>query len=409
MMEADLISWVAVLFRFVHVLTAIMWIGNSLLFTWMEFNLQKPAKDGEGDLLGTLDMLHGGGVYHLEKRILRPGAIPAPLHWFMWQSYTTWLSGFVLMGTLYLTGSGTFFLDATKTAMPGYAAVLWSLGGLGAGWLVYDQLWRSPLKKKPFVAVSLSLALLFAAAWFFNTMFNGRAVYLQIGAMMGTMMSANVFFHIIANQHKFMAALESGRPHDGELGKAAKSRSLHNHYMTFPVLFLMLSAHFSQLYSAEWNVPILAVIVLSLMFVKFLMNSRYQFADWLHAIGGTLVFAFAAIYILLALPDIGRPDADSMADTGKRAFLGQGCAACHMQGSSELAPQLTGIYGTMQTMNDGAEVMADAAYLRESITHPQTRIVKGYAAAMPAYASVLSPEQIEQLVAYIRSMGPKTK
>ena len=112
--------------------------------------------------MGTLDMLHGGGVYHLEKRILRPGAIPVPLHWFMWQSDTTWLSGFVLMGTLYLTGSGTFFLDATKTAMLGYAAVLWSLGGLGAGWVVYDQLWRSALKKKPIVAVSLSLSLLFA-------------------------------------------------------------------------------------------------------------------------------------------------------------------------------------------------------------------------------------------------------
>lgn len=408
-MEADLISWVAVLFRFVHVLAAIMWIGNSLLFTWMEFNLQKPSRDGEGDLLGTLDMLHGGGVYHLEKRVLRPGAIPVPLHWFMWQSYTTWLSGFVLMLTLYLTGSGTFFLDATKTAMPGYAAVLWSLGGLVGGWLVYDRLWRSPLKKKPLFAVPLSLALLFCAAWFFNTMFNGRAVYLQIGAMMGTMMSANVFFHIIANQHKFMAALESGRPHDVELGKAAKSRSLHNHYMTFPVLFLMLSAHFPRLYSAEWNVPILAVIVISLMFVKFLMNSRYRFADWLHAIGGTLLFAFGTIYILLALPGIGRADGDSMAEAGKRVFLAQGCAACHMQGSSELAPQLNGIYGTMQTMNDGAEVMADDAYLRESIMHPQTRIVKGYAAAMPSYASVLSAGQIEELVAYIRSMGSKTK
>lgn len=406
-MDSDFVGWVAVVFRFVHVLAAIMWIGNSLLFTWMEFNLLKPGKDDDKNLLGTLDMLHGGGVYHLQKLTLRPGAIPVPLHWFMWQSYTTWISGFVLILTLYSIGGGSFFLDASKSTLPGAVAVMISLGGLIGGWVVYDQLWRSPLRNVPWLAVSLSLGLLFSAAFFFNTVFNGRAVYLQIGAMMGTMMSANVFFHIIANQRKIMAALEAGHPHDIELGKAAKSRSLHNHYMTFPVLFLMLSAHFPQLYSAPWNVAILAVIVISLMIVKLLMNLRYRFADWLHMLGGTVLLAFAAIYIFLALPSVMQPasGADAIATAGKQVFLGQGCAACHMQGSSELTPQLHGVFGTVQVLSDGTDVMADDAYIRESITHPQARIVKGYAAAMPAYANVLSAEQLDQLVAYIRSVG----
>lgn len=403
-MENDLVGWIAVLARFVHVLAAIMWIGNSLLFTWMELNLLKPGKNAPGDLLGTLDMLHGGGVFHLEKRLLEPGKIPSPLHWFMWQSYTTWIAGFVLMLTLYHTGHGTFFLDSSKSSLPGWGAVLMSAGGLVIGWLVYDTIWRSPLKKLPLVAVPLSFALLMSAAWFYGQFFNGRGLFLQIGAMMGTMMSANVFFHIIKNQHRFMDALKSGRPHDVELGKAAKARSLHNHYMTFPVIFLMLSAHFPQLTGADWNVAIIAVIIAGLALVKFLMNSRYHFAEWLHAIGGTFVVSAAAIYILIALPQRLSADAADPAAIGKAVFLGKGCAACHMPGSATLAPKLEGIYGKTQALADGSEVTVDDAYIRESIYTPAARVVKGYAPAMPSYKGVLTDPEVESLVAYIKSL-----
>jgi uncharacterized membrane protein len=408
-MASDVVMWIAVIFRFLHVLAAIMWIGNSLLFTWMEYNLLPPEKEDDDDLLGTLDMLHAGGVYHLQKRKLKPGAIPDPLHWFMWESYTTWICGFVLITTLYHTGGGTFFLDATKSDLSGGRAVLCSLAGLMGGWIVYDQIWRSPLGRKPWIAAPLCLVLLIAAAACFNTFFNGRAVFLQIGAMMGTMMSANVFFHIIPNQRKFMHALENGLPHNLELGKAAKARSLHNHHLTFPVLFLMLSAHFPQLTSAEWNVPILAVIVVSLMFIKFLMNARYRFAEWRYAMGGTLIFAFSAIGLCLAVPVITSPLGKDMAvASGRALFLSQGCGACHQTGSSELAPQLAGIYRRPQTLTDGTEVVADDAYLRESILRPQARIVKGYAPVMPStYGTALTSEQVDQLVAYVRSLSRK--
>ncbi|MFZ4774644.1 MAG: urate hydroxylase PuuD [Terrimicrobiaceae bacterium] len=408
-MESDLVGWVSVIFRFVHVLAAIMWIGNSLLFTWMEMNLIKPASSDDGNpLLGTLDMLHGGGVYHLEKRVLKAGAIPEPLHWFMWQSYTTWLTGFVLLLALYHPGAGSFFVDPTKTSLPGWSAILLSLSGIFGGWLVYDRLWLSPLRKHVRIAIPLSLALLITAAVFYNQIFNGRAVYLQIGAMMGTMMSANVFFRIIANQKRFMTALQAGKPHDLELGKKAKERSLHNHYMTFPVLFLMLSAHFPQLTAAAWNIPILAVIVVSLMFIKYLMNARYHFSDWLPCVGGAFFFSTATIFVFLALPNVmessSSPEQRRIA-TGRQLFLGTGCGTCHMQGSAGLAPDLHGVSGKPQTMSDGAVVIADAGYLREAILTPHLKIVKGYPAVMPAYAEQFTESQVDSLVAYVQSIG----
>ncbi len=403
-MESDLAGWVAVIFRFVHVVAAIMWIGNSLLFTWMELNLLKPKQGDAPDLLGTLDMLHGGGVFHLEKKVLEPGKIPVPLHWFMWQSYTTWISGFVLLLTLYHTGGGTFFVDATKTSLPGWGGVLLSAGGLLAGWLVYDAIWRSPLKKSPTIAVAVCFILLLTAAWGYSLIFNGRALYLQIGAMMGTLMSANVFFHIIRNQRLFMAALEAGKPHDIELGKAAKARSLHNHYMTFPVLFLMLSAHFPQLTSAEWNVAILGVLIAGLAFMKYLMNARYRFADWLPAMGGSFALCIAVIYALLALPNAMQASPGDAVSEGRKLFVAKGCAACHMEGPSALGPSLAGIYGKSQPLADGTSVVVDEAYLIESIRDPHMKVVKGFAPVMPSYAGTLSEAQITQLVAYIRSL-----
>lgn len=400
------------LFRFVHVLAAIMWIGNSLLFTWMELNLIKPdgEKNKDPDLLGQLDMLHGGGVFHLEKRLMHADAIPERLHWFKWQSYTTWITGFVLLVALFYT-NGSSLLDATRTNLSATAAVGLSIAGIVGGWLVYDSIWRSPLKKLPLAGLAISLMVLFGAAVFYGTIFNGRALYLQIGAMMGTYMSANVFFHIMGNQHKFMRALRAGQPHDMELGKRAKMRSLHNHYMTFPVLFLMLSAHFPRLYAAEWNVPILIVVVLTLMSVKHLMNSRYHFKQWLACIFGAVILAGVLIGLFLHLPEARAAsstsqDVDPAIAAGKKVFETKGCAACHMQGASQIAPTLYGIYGTTQEMADSSKMLVDEAYLRTSILEPQAHIVKGFAAAMPTFKGVLTDEELAQVVAYIKSIGP---
>jgi uncharacterized membrane protein len=400
-MESEIAGWLSVVFRFVHVLAAIMWIGNSILFTWMELNLIAP-EPGEAeekpDLLGHLDMLHGGGVFHLEKKIINPQAIPVPLHWFMWQSYTTWISGVLLLVSVFYIHGGAALVDATKTDLTGWRAIALSVGGIVGWWLIYDSIWKTKLKEKPAIAVPLTLALILAAACLFNQYFNGRAVFLQIGAMMGSSMSANVFFHIIRNQKKFMRSLLAGQPHDMKYGKQAKLRSMHNHYMTFPVLFMMLSAHFPQLTSATRNVPVLGVIIVALMAVKHLMNSRYYFKHWLASIFAVFIAACVLIGAFLATPS-GKITASG---EGAKLFVSQGCAACHQAGASQLAPELKGIFKSTQTLADDSKIIADEAYLIDSIKQPQHRIVKGYAAAMPTLP--LSEQQIDQLVAYLKSL-----
>ncbi len=410
-MNSDWLATLGILLRFVHVLAAIMWIGNSLLFTWMELSLRPARKGSDPDnLLGTLDMLHGGGVFHLEKRVLSPDSIPERLHWFKWQSYTTWLTGFSLLAALFYAGGGDALLDGTKTPLPGSIAILASLGGIFGGWLIYNFLWNSPVKNRPLLGIAVSLAVLIAVAASYNQIFNGRAVYLQIGAMMGTLMSANVFFHIMTNQRQFMAALREGKPHDLELSKQAKRRSLQNHYLTFPVLFLMLSAHFPQLYGAEWNVAALAVIVVTLMLVKYLMNSRHHYANWLPALGCVVVMALGLLSLLVSLPAVlhsaGWAGPATPIQEGRNLFVSQGCAACHLEGSSDIAPSLVGLYGTHQDLDTGDRVLVDDTYLRRSLLEPQTQIAKGFSPAMPSFQDRLSEAQIEALLAYIRSIGP---
>ncbi|MEO7098842.1 MAG: urate hydroxylase PuuD [Luteolibacter sp.] len=407
-MESEIAGWLSVVFRFVHVIAAIMWIGNSLLFTWMELNLIAPEPDEDGKipdpaLLGHLDMLHGGGVFHLEKRIINPRAIPVPLHWFMWQSYTTWISGTLLLISVFYLHGGSGLLNPTSMDLQGWKAIGLSVAGIIGWWLVYDTIWRTKLKERPAVAVPLTLALVLAAAFFFNQYFNGRAVFLQIGAMLGSSMSANVFLHIIQNQKKFMASLLAGLPHDLKYGKQAKLRSMHNHYITFPVLFLMLSGHFPQLTSAVHNVAILGVLIVSLVAVKFLMNSRYDFPHWLVAIFGTFIAACFAIAGLLAIPADKAIAAEPATQEGAKLFVSQGCAACHQVGASQLAPNLQGVFGSVQTLTDETKIIADEAYLRNSIKTPQRQIVKGYPPSMPPFAH-LSEGQIDQLVAYVKSL-----
>ena len=413
-MESEIAGWFSVILRFVHVIAAIMWIGNSILFTWMELNLIAPApserdKDGnipENPLLGHLDMLHGGGVFHLEKRTIDPKAIPVPLHWFMWQSYTTWITGALLMVSVFYIHGGSALMDGTKSSLTGFFPIALSVGGIIGGWLVYDTVWRTKLKEHKLIAVPLSLALILAAAWFYNQYFNGRAVYIQIGVMMGSFMTANVFVHIIGNQKKFMASLLAGKPHDMKYGKQAKLRSMHNHYLTFPVLFLMLGGHFPQLTSAERNIPILGVLIVSLVAVKFLMNSRYYFRHWLLTIFGTFAAACGLIALLLAIPtkaSAARANLDPAVAAGAKLFLSQGCAVCHQAGASQIAPNLQGLLGSKRVFTDGSELIADEAYIRKSIREPVANIVTGYPPAMPPYAH-LPEEQIDALVAYIKSL-----
>ncbi|MEO0509754.1 MAG: urate hydroxylase PuuD [Verrucomicrobiota bacterium] len=410
-MSPELVEFFNIVFRFTHVVAAIMWIGNSLLFTWMEVNFVKDPKKGDGSL-GEMNMLHAGGVYFLEKRVLDPLDIPAKLHVFKWQSYTTWISGAILLITTFYTRSGTLLLDPSKTDMSGGMATAISIASLVGAWIVYDLVWHSPLKKMPPAAIAVLTTVLFAYAYWIDTFYNGRFVLLQLGAMIGTTMSANVRFVIIPNQKKIMAALLEGKPHDLEKGRQAKLRSLTNHYVTFPVIFLMLSAHFPSIYGDPYYLPIIFVISACLVVIKYMMNVYNKFKDWLYVSLATFTLGAGLVVIIKYIPDpvpesaAGIPIAPPSAEVieGEKLFTGKGCMACHQPAASSIAPTLYGIYGTERRLADGGTALADETYLRESILQSTAKVSYGYAASMPGYAGAFTDEEVDQLVAYIKTL-----
>jgi len=405
MIPPELIEFSNVVFRFVHVVAAIMWIGNSLLFTWFELNLRRNSDDPNS--LGSMSLLHGGGVFFLEKRVVEPDRLPERLHRFLWQSYATWLSGAALLALTFYTRPGSLMLDPAKTDMAGWQAILVSAGSLVAGWVFYDLCWRSPLGRRPAWAIAAMGFGLGAYALWIDGFFNGRYVYLQIGAMLGTTMTANVFFVIIPSQRKMMEALQAGHPHDLELGRQAKFRSLSNHYLTFPVIFLMLSAHFPALYGSERKLSVLAVACGALAGIKWMMNLYRTFRWWLPVAAGLFAGGAALVALLLGLPTradarAGKPPSEETL-AGAQLFARHGCNACHQPVDTSIAPSLRYAYGRFRDLADGETVVADEAYLRESILQPQRRIRAGYGASMPSYASVLSESEIDRIVAYLKS------
>lgn len=412
-MSPEVIEAFNVIFRFTHVVAAIMWIGDSLLFTWMEINLIKDPKNPNS--LGSMNMLHGGGVFFLEKRVIDPKEMPEKLHRFLWQSYTTWLSGFTLLVMTFYTRSGTLLLDPGKTHMAAWQATAISALSLVAFWLLYDFCWRSALRKYPAAGVAVLIVTLALYANWIDGFFNGRFVYLQLGAMLATTMTANVFLVIIPNQRKMIARLEQGLPHDLELGRQAKLRSMTNHFVTFPVIFLMLSAHFPSLYGDRHNLLLIAIICVGLVVIKRMMNLYHDFRPWLAVAAGTFFLCFAAIIGVKYLPvtasahGVPAPVVSPAALAGEKVFGAKGCIACHQPAATTIAPTLHGLYGQPVELATGEKVIADEAYLRESILQSPAKIVRGFAPAMPVYggSGMISDEEVGQLVEYIKSIGPK--
>jgi len=408
-MSAELIEFLNVIFRYIHVIAAIMWIGNSLLFTWMEVNFVKDPKKGDGSL-GEMNMLHAGGVYFLEKRVIDPDNIPPKLHVFKWQSYTTWISGFILLVAVFYSRPGTLLLDPSKTDMAGWQATVISAASLVLAWFTYDLLLRTPLRKNPPLVMGTAALLLLGYVLWIDQFFSNRFVYLQVGAMLGTIMSANVRFVIIPNQKKIMDNLKAGRPHDLEIGRQAKLRSLTNHYVTFPVIFLMLSAHFPSLYGDPYYIAIACVIVVSLVLIKWMMNLYNTFSEWLYVALASLVLGCSAVFGLKTLSaNTGAAGGPALAmddpiRLGEELYQSNGCTACHQPVDSSIAPTLYGIYGNERELASGETVVADEAYLEESILYSRAKVSKGYAPAMPGYETVFDEEEVGHLVAYIRSL-----
>lgn len=375
-MEVNGVEWLSLLARWVHIIAAIMWIGNSMLFNWMDRNLR--LGDNESPTkIGDIWLLHGGGFYRLEKFRAQADTLPPLLYWFKWQSYTTWLSGFALLILVYFQSKGAFLLNPLNTNITYGKGVALALGFLVVGWLFYDLLWRIPTKSNT-GKMLLSMLALIGATWFAHTVFSGRGAYLMIGAMLATFMSGNVFFHIIPSQKKMMASLESGGEQDMALSYRAKQRSIQNNYITFPVIFAMLSNHFGDLYGHPLNWVILLVLMFMGATIRHFMNIRFTFKPWLAACAATFAVAAALLYVIFAYgPHPARAATPTGADADQApvefvqawAIVQGRCVACHSTTPSrpEFSALIAGVY-----LDKPEELKAYAERVKIRVVQQQT-------------------------------------
>ena len=332
-MNALVLEWLGALARWVHVLAAIMWVGDSFLFMWMDSSLEPPRAPREGDVAGEMWMVHSGGFYEVVKRrSLQPSELPRNLYWFMWQSYSTWISGAFLLAVMFWLGGGALLVDSGSRLSHG-AAVAVSAGSLLLAWLLYDATCRSPLARSPrLLAVVLTLALA-AAVFGFTRVFGARAAWLQTGAMLGSIMAANVWRVIIPSQTRMLAQTRAGVPVDTAPGRLAKARSTHNHYLTLPVLFMMLSQHFPSGYGHPLGWLVLLLISAAGVALKYVMNFRTR-SDWRAVTTGVL--ALAAAIVLTARPGAGGNAIAStlqttVSDEQALAIVQRRCTTCHAE------------------------------------------------------------------------------
>ncbi|HYH96241.1 urate hydroxylase PuuD [Hyalangium sp.] len=265
-------EWLNLVVRWAHVIAAIMWIGDSFLFMWLDSQLRKPEQPREGDVVGELWMAHSGGFYEVVKRKSLQ-SLPPQLHWFKWESYSTWISGFLLLIIVYYLGDRAMLTD-TSSPLSHPQAVGISLGLIVASVVVYDLLCRTPLIRDNRAFGAVGFVLITAASYGILQVFSPRATFLQVGAMLGTLMASNVFFRIIPAQKHMLAATREGRPVDTSYGARAKQRSTHNHYLTLPVLFTMVSNHFPVLYGHSEPWAVLALLFIAGTGMKYIMNFR---------------------------------------------------------------------------------------------------------------------------------------
>lgn len=293
-MDSYWIEWASLLLRWLHVVTAIAWIGASFYFVWLDQSLQKPqsldlvAKGVDGELWA----VHGGGFYNPQKYLVAPPFLPKNLHWFYWESYTTWMTGFGLFTLMYLANPNTYLIDSRIRELTPSVAVALAIGFLVVGFIVYDLICRIFENRQGVVAIltPLFVALATIAA---TQLFSGRAAYLVVGAMMATMMTSNVFFWIIPGQRKVLQAMDAGLPVDPRHGRRGKMRSVHNTYFTLPVIFCMISNHSSQLYSHRDAGVILIFVMGASVLIRqfFLLRHKGHLNFWYPAFGSALLLA----------------------------------------------------------------------------------------------------------------------
>lgn len=327
-MEAYLVDWLNLFFRWFHVIAGVAWIGASFYFVWLDLNLKTPPqwKKDKG-IKGDLWAIHGGGIYEVAKYELEPQSMPEKLHWFKWEAYTTWLTGFALLCIMYYWGADQYLIDPTKMLLTQFEAIAISLGFLVGGFVFYELLVKSPLQHSPKLFGAILFAGLVFSAYALGEIFSDRAAYLHVGALIGTIMAGNVFFGIMPAQRELVRAIEAGEKPDARPAQFAKLRSTHNNYFTLPLIFIMISNHYPMTYGHEHAWLILALISFNAAFVRHYFNLKHQGQNkpWILVAG--LVFLFGIIGYMLPKP-VDMTD-ELITDNQVLEISKQRCASCH--------------------------------------------------------------------------------
>jgi len=377
-----------IVLRMLHVTAGIAWIGASFYFVRLDLSLRAPkrAEDVDKGIAGEFWGVHGGGLYHSQKYRLAPGELPEPLHWFKWEAYTTWLSGFALLVVLYYFDAGVRLVDPTVADLSDWSAIALSVGGLGVAWLVYDVLCRTVGQRSQLALAGIGVALVAVAAWGASELFAARAAYLQVGAMLGTVMAANVLLVIIPAHRTLVGAMAERREPDPAPLLEAKRRSVHNNYLTLPVLFTMLAGHFAFTFGADYAWVVLLLVFVLTAWIRHFFNLWHtgRRAWWIPASAAVAVVALA-LWL--------QPDEVSPAQAGPVPFaqvqdvIEARCTACHSGASAPLGVRL----------ETGAEITARADDIERQAV--QTR------AMPPGNATGMTEEERELLGAWLAQRG----
>lgn len=382
--------------RWVHVIAGIMWVGNSLLFNWLDRSLVPSNEAGQTRKpIGTIWLLHSGGFYYVEKTLLEGEEMPAPLHWFKWQAYTTWLTGFALLFIVYYAGGRASMLDNSSHGLNNVTASLIGLGAIFGGWALYEVMQRFVAPRASVAAAFVWIAAFAGIAIGLTQLLSGRAAFLHVGAMLATIMAGNVFWTIVPSQRELVASASGNHGADPAISARAKRVSVHNNYFTFPVIALMVSNHFPALYGHRLNWIILLVLVALGAGVRHVLNVRWKMPSWKPALAGTIAAGILSLWAIVTFGNMTEPisppvfvGAVTFADA--RHIIDRRCAVCHSERPTDMtfgaAPAGVMFDTEEQIVARAARIRERAAILKSMPPANKTNITDGERAMLGRWA-----------------------
>lgn len=397
-------EWVELAVRWLHVITAVAWIGSSFYFIALDLGLHRDRNLASG-ADGEEWQVHGGGFYHIQKYLVAPASMPSDLIWFKWESYTTWLSGFAMLALVYYLGAEMYLIDPAVMELTVWQAIAISMASLAFGWIAYNTLCKVFVNaNQTALMVALFVVLVFMS-WFYTQVFSGRAAMLHLGAFTATIMSANVFFIIMPNQRVVVADLVAGRKPDPKYGKIAKQRSTHNNYLTLPVVFLMLSNHYPLVFATQYNWIIASLVFLMGVTIRHWFNTKHARKGNPHWTWGLTVLLFLVIAWLSTAPLRTQPQEAALTGPALHYASATGfdevvsivqgrCSMCHAA-----EPSWEGMMWPPKgvVLETPAQIAHEAKriYVQAGITH----------AMPPANLSFIEPEEREKIILWFRNAG----